>query len=948
MKAKHLLFAPIIILLFAVQSAKSQSGISDKINADADRAQSPTALERAAEKAIADGDDYAAMVYYRRALEYDSLRMPALEKYGDAAMRFSAYEQAEIAYGRLVSNRLITSDGMQLVKLAQAKFHLGKYAEAKELYRRFLYIETPVGITQEVLENAQTGLENCDWALSVLDNSDLLAPLDTIKEINSIYADFAPYPKNGIIYYSSARFEYTKDKRYPKRRLAKTLSGEPQPGDTLKSELADFNEENRHTTNVTFNGKEDVMYYTICDYIEKTAKIRCDIYMRKKTGDSWSQPVKLPPHINYPDSTTTEPSVGRAPGDSTEILYFVSNRPGGKGKRDIWYSRIEGDNFSQPVNLAAINTKENDITPFYHSGTGMLYFSTDGLPSIGGFDIYRAKGRTDVWDEPVHMGIPINSSANDAYFAVSKNGKTAYLASNRKGANTFTADEKGEIPGEQACCYDIFRAAIEKPVMIAVTFDKSTGDSLRGTTLQLVEFSSKGTPVEERKIEVAGTNFSFDLQPRRSYMLIASKPRYTPDTLRFETPPTIWKDTLVKKLYLQPAVPQLIVTVYDKATGEPLPGAKVRFDVLKRKLPGGTYATGKSGGPLESQERVNAESNRFDYTIDYDHFYKARAFKPGYTPDSTSEISTEGLTEAKTLEYKLFLTKGVTFAAHTLNTVTRDTLYGVTYKLFEIEGGDRKEQFVNPPGIKSYETLLNYERQYLIIASKDGFTSDTVRFSTKDLPPTESFHHIERELRLRPLTLDAYLPIKLYFDNDEPDKRTTKTTTDREYRPTYVDFYRRKPEFLEKYSEGLDGTAKQAALDSIDVFFERDVRGGWERLFFFSEDLYKMMERGDYIVLTLRGFASPRAATQYNLNLTARRVASVRNHFLKHDGGIYKKFVDSGQIVIKLEPNGENLAPKDISDDIRDERKSLYDPRASRERRLEIIGVEVKRGTNGI
>ncbi|MCB0542303.1 MAG: hypothetical protein KDC70_02230, partial [Saprospiraceae bacterium] len=142
----------------------------------------------------------------------------------------------------------------------------------------------------------------------------------------------------------------------------------------------------------------------------------------------------------------------------------------------------------------------------------------------------------------------------------------------------------------------------------------------------------------------------------------------------------------------------------------------------------------------------------------------------------------------------------------------------------------------------------------------------------------------------------------------------------------------------------LEGQERQTALDSMDVFFERDVRGGWERLFAFSEVLYEMMTRGDYIVLTLKGYASPRAASQYNLNLTSRRVSSVLNHFLIFDGGIYKKFVDNGQIVIKLEPNGEKKAPKDISDNIKEERKSIYDPRASRERRLEIIGVEVSRG----
>jgi hypothetical protein len=474
--------------------------------------------------------------------------------------------------------------------------------------------------------------------------------------------------------------------------------------------------------------------------------------------------------------------------------------------------------------------------------------------------------------------------------------------------------------------------------MIALTFNKATGDSLFGTTLQLTEFTPKDVR-NETPVQLPGARHSFTLQPRRSYMIVASKPRFEPDTLRFDSPPTIWKDTLLKKLYLKPAQPGLIVTVYDKETGEPIPGATVHFNTVGKVLPNGNVVSVKGGSSLDT----HADNNRYEYPLDFDHRYSVSATKPGYTLDTTGIFNTEGLTTAITIEKKLYLTRGIDFAAHTINSATRDTLYGVTYKLVELDGGSRQESFVNPDGNPAYKTTLNYDRRYMVIASKSGFTRDSVTFSTKDLPRVD-FQSIVRELRLRPFTVAAYLPIRLYFDNDEPDKRTTRTTTDREYRPTYVDYYRRKPEFMEKFSGGLDTVAKQAALDSIDVFFERDVRGGWEKLFFFSEELYKLMERGDYIVLTLRGFASPRAATQYNLNLTSRRVASVRNHFLKHDGGIYKKFVDSGQIVIKLEPNGENLAPKDISDDIKDERRSLYDPRASRERRLEIIGVEVKRG----
>lgn len=931
MKSRHIHILS-IVLIFAVHTARGQGGITDKINADNDRAPSIAVLEREAVKAAEEGDDYTAMVYYRRILESDSLHVPALKGYGEAAMRFSAFERAEMAYQRLVDNKLTAPDGMPLVKLAEAKFRLGKYAEAKELYRRFLFIETPVGITQDVLENAQTGLENCDWALDVAENSDLQAPLDTLTDINSEYSEFSPYPKGDTIYFSSYRFPFENDKHYPKRQLIKVLTATPQ-ADTLKSDLADFNETDLHTAHVTFNEKGDVMYYTICRFIS-AADIQCDLYMRKAAGNNtWGPPVKLPPHVNLPGYTTTEPGVGRALGETGETLYFVSDRPGGKGKRDIWYSKIMQDSFSQPVNLAELNTAGNDVTPFYHSGTGMLYFSTDGLQTVGGFDIYRSKGKGDNWDQPVHMGMPINSGGNDVYFAVSKNGKTSFFASNRYGSKNIS---------EEACCYDLFKADLVKPEMIAVTFNKATGDSLDHTTLQLVEFTRKGAS-EELKVEVPGTFFGFPLQPRRSYMIIASKPRFNTDTLRFETPPTIWKDLLVKKLYLTPATPQLVVTVYDKETGERIPGATSKFVTIGRILPGGTLATGKGGGPLDISTLTRPDTNRFDYPLDFDYRYKVLVSKPGYTIDSTEVVSTEGLTDAVTIEKKVYLTRGISFTAHTINAVTNDTIYGATYHLTEIEGGTRKDEYTGPLGEKYYQTTLHYERRYMVVSYKDGFTRDTQIFTTKDLERID-FQKISREFRLRPLTLEAYLPIKIYFDNDEPDKRTMKTRTERDYRPTYVDYYRRKPEFLEKWGEGLAGDALKESQDSMDVFFERDVRGGWERLFAFSEVLYEMMTRGDSIILTLKGYASPRAASQYNLNLTARRVSSVRNHFLIFDGGIYKKFVDNGQIVIKLEPNGESKAPKDISDNTKDERRSIYDPRACRERRLEVVGVEVSRG----
>ncbi|MBK8426525.1 MAG: PD40 domain-containing protein [Lewinellaceae bacterium] len=918
-----------VIILLTISSGmlRAQNGVSDRINEELDRAPSIAKLEQAAAKASANGDYYTAMKFYDRVIRADSSLASAWKGYAESAVKINALPLAQSAYQYMLDHDM-NKDGSVLLDFAAMQFLRGNYEGAKGLYHQFLH-EEPASATAQMMEEAQKGLENSDWALSVADNTDLetpVTPLDTLSVNTTRFSEYSPLMVGDTLWFSSYRFPFKNDRHNPERYLVKVLNATIQD-EVLTAEPATFNQENRHTAHVTFNEKGDVMYYSECDFIND-AEIRCELYMRQRQGNTWGPAVKLPESINMPGYTSTGASVGKVPGEDKEVLYFVSDRPGGRGMRDIWYSVIGPDGFAAPLNLP-LNTTGNDVTPFYHSNTGTLYYSTDGLQTLGGFDIYKSQGYGTKWSEPVHMGVPLNSSYNDAYFTLTPNSHTAFLSSNRRGDHNSS---------EEACCYDIFKADLVKPQMLAITFNRLTGDSLSATTMRLVEITPNG-PGEEIKVKVAGTNFAFPLQPGKKYMLIADKPHFKSDTIVFDTPKTIWKDVLIKKLYLTPAEVNLLVTVYDKETKQPIQGAKARYYDIGQLLPGGTFATGKGGSPLEMLEQTRPADNRFEYPLQFDHRYKVVVSKPGYTIDSTDIVSTEGLDGNTTIERKLYITRGLSFVAFTTNMQNRDTLYGVRYELVEIGGENRRDQYLSPLG-KNYETTVNYDRRYMIKATKDGFSRDSVEFSTANLERID-FQKIVRELRLKPLILEAYLPIRLFFDNDYPDPRTMATTTPRDYRPTYVEYYNRKDDFIAKYTAGMTGKELQIATDTLDYFFEKDVRAGWEGLMAFSEVLYEMMTRGDTIVLTLKGFASPRAATNYNLNLTARRVSSVLNHFMIFDGGIYKKFVQNGQITIVQEPNGESKSPRGISDVISKERESIYSVPASRERRLEIIGVQV-------
>src|SRR5690606_24613040 len=104
------------------------------------------------------------------------------------------------------------------------------------------------------------------------------------------------------------------------------------------------------------------------------------------------------------------------------------------GGTDIWYSELQTDgSWGEPKNAgAAINTEGDEMFP--HIATdGTLYYSTNGLPGMGGLDIFSAKGIRNQWSEVKNMGYPINSANDDFSFVIYGQEVSGYLSSNRKG-----------------------------------------------------------------------------------------------------------------------------------------------------------------------------------------------------------------------------------------------------------------------------------------------------------------------------------------------------------------------------------------------------------------------------------------------------------------------------------------------------------------------------------
>ncbi|MBL7884701.1 MAG: OmpA family protein [Bacteroidia bacterium] len=192
------------------------------------------------------------------------------------------------------------------------------------------------------------------------------------------------------------------------------------------------------------------LYFTICKD-EGGAQANCDIYYSDFVNGEWTE-IKKVEGINDPIYWDSQPSLA----SDGITLYFSSDRKGGRGGVDL-YKTIKDKTtglWSKPENLGpTINTPYDEKSPFIHSDFETMYFSSDGHPGIGGFDIfYSRKGEDGKWSEPKNIGIPINTVGDDLGFFVSTDGKLGYFASN----------EPNRTKGRSVGKYDLFSFELYK------------------------------------------------------------------------------------------------------------------------------------------------------------------------------------------------------------------------------------------------------------------------------------------------------------------------------------------------------------------------------------------------------------------------------------------------------------------------------------------------------
>ena len=206
-----------------------------------------------------------------------------------------------------------------------------------------------------------------------------------------------------------------------------------------------------------------------------------NIYSSTYSDGTWSHIRKLNRNIN----TKFFESHAAISADGNS-LYFCSNRDGGEGGLDIYVSeKDESGEWGEPRNLGAtINTPFNEDTPFITANDSVLYFSSEGHASIGGFDIFKSQRLNDGWKTPQNLGFPISTTDDDRFFCPADNGKSAYYSMSTDykkrdvyvlGIGVETVEQVYEITGMMSLADTV--VPFDEGFKIILT-DRTTGDTL--------------------------------------------------------------------------------------------------------------------------------------------------------------------------------------------------------------------------------------------------------------------------------------------------------------------------------------------------------------------------------------------------------------------------------------------------------------------------------------
>lgn len=297
--------------------------------------------------------------------------------------------------------------------LGSNAFKNGNYEETLKYLGKYLELTSEKG---RYASSAKLLIDNSHFAINYKTNDFQFNPRPLPKVVNQFKQQYFPVltvDQNTLLFIKRQGDEEI-------LQTDKDKNGNWQEPHSISDNIN--SEYNEGTCSISADGR--MLVFTSC--MGRQGYGSCDLYISYKTGNAWSVPENMGEVINSP-SWDSQPSLS-ADG---RTLYFVSNRSGGFGSRDIYVSQQnEEGEWQSPQNVgSSINTSFDDISPFIHPNGQRLYFATNGRLGFGGFDIYFSdKKSASEWLAPTNFGYPINTHDDEVSMFISSDGAKGYYS----------------------------------------------------------------------------------------------------------------------------------------------------------------------------------------------------------------------------------------------------------------------------------------------------------------------------------------------------------------------------------------------------------------------------------------------------------------------------------------------------------------------------------------
>ena len=434
------------------------------------------------------------------------------------------------------SDKYTFDDAYQFFQLS---LYLGFYDKAKEILSQPI-IQNSSDQRKSLLDRYQGGEVFNDYYL------DTTIFRFAKSNFNSGYGDFNPvYHPNGIVFTSARDLALRKSTFDNSSYLNQYIY---QKDSTVK-ELK-FLEVAKHDGTSFYDSINKIWYYSKNLEVNKVTRL-------SKTGlfiyDEKTQ-IETPFAYNSPFYFTAQPSLS----EDGQTLWFSSDREGGFGKSDIWYSKKNNQTWSEPINAGElINTSENEMFPFAQGK--FLYFSSNGHPGLGGLDIYSAINTNGSFSALENLGANLNSNGDDFSLVLDKTEKNGYFASNRENfidniyslkVNRLVFIVKGKFESPNVEYADIKKVPLyvkESGVIIDTLFQDST------------------------------LNVQFVAKKNKSYEFEVNEEQYLPISESYSTVGKTVSDTSYKVFELITKLVDVDLFVFDSTSNAPLINAKVNL-----------------------------------------------------------------------------------------------------------------------------------------------------------------------------------------------------------------------------------------------------------------------------------------------------------------------------------------------------------------------------------